>query len=89
MIQNPLFRQCLSSIPQEQKLQFELSFGVAEQISEILTKKGLSQKDLANLLHKRESEISKWMTGRHNFTIKTISQIESALDCKLIEVVKN
>ena len=36
MIQNALFRQCLAAIPEEQKAEFELSFGIAERISEVL-----------------------------------------------------
>lgn len=86
MIQNELFRQCLAAIPEEQKAEFELSFGIAERISEVLKTKNLTQKDLACLLHKRESEISKWMTGRHNFTIQTIAKIETALGCRLINI---
>lgn len=86
MVHNQLFRQCLAAIPEEQKAEFELSFGIAERISEILKKKNLTQKDFANQLHKRESEISKWMTGRHNFTMQTIAKIEIALGCKLISI---
>lgn len=84
MVQNELFRQCLSTIPEEQKAEFELSFGIAERISEVLKTKNITQKDFANQLHKRESEISKWLTGRHNFTMQTIAKIETALGCKLI-----
>ena len=36
MVHNQLFRQCLAAIPEEQKAEFELSFGIAERISEIL-----------------------------------------------------
>ena len=86
MIQNKLFRDCLAAIPAEQKAEFDLSFGIAERLSEILKEKGLTQKDFANQLHKRESEISKWMTGRHNFTMQTIAKIEIALGCKLISI---
>ena len=86
MIQNNLFRQCLAAIPEEQKKEFELSFGIAERISEVLKSKNLTQKDFANKMHKRESEISKWMTGRHNFTMQTITKIETALGCKLINI---
>ena len=64
MIQNKLFRQCLAAIPEEQQIEFELSFDIAERISEILKSKGLTQKEFASLLGKRESEISKWMTPR-------------------------
>ena len=88
MIQNPLFRQCLAAIPEEQQVEFELSFGIAERISEILKSKGLTQKDFARLLGKRESEISKWMTGRHNFTTQTIARIETALGDKVLMVVR-
>ena len=53
MIQNDLFRQCLAAIPEEQKTEFELSFGIAERISEVLKSKNLTQKDFANKMHKR------------------------------------
>lgn len=87
MIQNKLFRDCLASVPAEQKAEFELSFGIAERISEILRDKGLTPKDLARLLHKRESEISKWLTGRHNFTTQTIASIQTVLECNIICVM--
>ena len=86
MIQNKLFRDCLAAIPAEQKAEFDLSFGIAERISEILKTKGLTQKDFARLLNKRDSEISKWLTGRHNFTTQTIARIETALGSKLISI---
>ena len=79
MIQNKLFRDCLAAIPAEQKAEFDLSFGIAERIS-------LTQKDFARLLNKRDSEISKWLTGRHNFTTQTIALIETALGSKLISI---
>ena len=58
MIQNALFRQCLAAIPEEQKAEFELKFRIAERISEVLKAKNLTQKDFAQKLHKRESEIA-------------------------------
>ena len=86
MIQNKLFRDCLAAIPAEQKAEFELSYGIAERICEILKEKGLSQKDFASMLNKRESEISKWLTGRHNFTTQTIAKIQTALGCDIINI---
>ena len=62
MIQNVLFRQCLAAIPEEQKAEFELKFRIAERISEVLKAKNLTQKDFAQKLHKRESEIPfRWL----------------------------
>ena len=40
MIQNKLFRDCLAAIPAEQKAEFDLSFGIAERISEIQKARG-------------------------------------------------
>ena len=88
MIKNELLRQCLAAVPAEQKAEFELSYGIAERICDILRSRGMSQKELAGRLNKRESEISKWLTGRHNFTMQTIAKIETALGCKLVEVVR-
>ena len=88
MIQNKLFRDCLATIPEDQKAEFDLSFGIAERLSEILKDKGLTQKDLAKMLNKRDSEISKWLTGRHNFTTQTIASIQNALGCNLINIAR-
>ena len=86
-IECEVFRKALAGIPAEQKAQFELSFAIADRIDAILKSKGMSQKQFAQLLGKRESEISKWLTGRHNFTLQTIAKIETALGCKLIDIV--
>ena len=88
MVKNDLFRECLAAVPAEQRAEFEYSYGIAERISDVLKKKGLTQKDFAEKLHKRESEVSTWLTGRHNFTLQTIAKIETALGCKLVKVVR-
>ena len=85
-IECEVFRQALAEIPAEQKAQFELSFAIADRIDAVLKAKGMSQKKFAEQLGKRESEISKWLTGRHNFTLQTIAKIETALNCKLIHI---
>ncbi len=64
----------------------ELSFQIIDRIHDILVQKNLKQKDLAQLLGKKEAEISKWMRGTHNFTIDTIVAIERALDAPIVEV---
>lgn len=66
----------------------DLSFQIVDRIHFILVKKGLRQKDLAFLLNKKESEISKWMSGTHNFTIDTLCSIQSVLEEPIFEIVK-
>jgi hypothetical protein len=45
-----------------------------------------TQHDLALKLGKRDSEVSKWLTGRHSFTTKTIAKIETAIGERLIRL---
>lgn len=77
---------CISKETQET---IDLSFDIVDRIHQILESKGMSQKDFADLLGKKESEISKWMRGTHNFTISTIVKIEQALNCKILSVNKS
>ena len=65
----------------------DMSFQIVDRIHEILTEKGMKQKDLALLLGKKEAEISKWMRGTHNFTIDTLVSIEEALGAPILQVV--
>lgn len=87
MIQNKLFKECLDAIPADRMAEFELNFSIAERIAEILKQKGMTQRDLAKRLGKRESEISKWLTGRHNFTTSTLAKISYTLDSQIIAVI--
>lgn len=57
-----------------------ISMDLAAQISAHLKDKGWNQAKFAKKLKKEESEISKWLSGTHNFTVKTLALIESVLD---------
>lgn len=87
-VHNALFQQCLAEIPAAQRAEFELCQNIAERIDDIMHEKHLSQRDLAKLLGKRESEVSRWLTGRHNFTMKTIASISVILGEPVIVVPK-
>lgn len=70
----------------EVRRRVDLTFLIVDRIHSILEEKGLKQKDLASMLGKKESEISKWMRGTHNFTIDTITSIENALGTPILQV---
>lgn len=72
----------------ETRKRVDLSFMIVDRIHAILEERGLRQKDLATMLGKKESEISKWMRGTHNFTIETVSSIEDALGAPILQVVE-
>lgn len=62
------------------------NLAIAYKVRNILDEKGLSDKDLAKMLSKTPSEISKWLSGTHNFTGKSIIKMELALEERLIHV---
>lgn len=85
---DPLFNEVYSKIPEESRRMSAHSFAIAAHISEILERKGWSKTDLATALGKKNAEISKWMSGQHNFTIATIAKIEAVLGEDIISVKK-
>ena len=50
-----------------------------------LKEQGLSQVDFGKRIGKSDAEVSKWLSGNQNFTLRTLSKIENALG---IEIVK-
>ncbi|APZ47027.1 transcriptional regulator [Polaribacter reichenbachii] len=65
----------------------DYTFDLSNRIQFLLEQKSMDQKDLAKALGKNESEVSKWLSGSHNFTLKTVARIEDILGDKLIEIV--
>lgn len=85
-IQNDMFRSELEKIPAIERAEFELCQSIADKIDAVLKSKKMTQRDLARLTGKRESEVSKWLTGRHNFTMKTLALISNGLGQPILTV---
>jgi len=80
------FQEYISDVPREYDLFVSKSIEISDKIQKILKKNQLTQKQLSVKLEKKESEISKWVAGSHNFTLKTITKIESILNEELIKI---
>ena len=52
----------------------------------LLREKNISQKQLAKRMGKTEAEVSRWLGGTHNFTLRTIAKISDALGVKLLTI---
>lgn len=57
---------------------------ISQQVFAILEKKGWNQSDLANALGKSNAEISKWLSGSHNLTLRSIAKMEAILAADII-----
>lgn len=81
-----LFRQIVDETPAELKTQLRFSDSIAEKIDGILKERGMSQRELARNTGKTEAEVSRWLGGTHNFTLRTLAKISNVLGEDLIRV---
>ncbi len=81
-----LFRETIASIPQDVEKQVDWSFAIADKIAARLKELGLSQKDFALMVGKTQAEVSRWLSGTHNFTIRTLAKISTVLGQDFIRV---
>ena len=81
-----LFRQIVDETPAELKTQLRFSDSIAEKLAKLLKERGMSQGDLAKNTGKTEAEVSRWLGGTHNFTLRTLAKISTALGEDLITV---
>ena len=81
-----LFWQIIDETPAELKTQLRFSDSIAEKIDSLLKKRGMSQRELAKHTGKTEAEVSRWLGGTHNFTLRTLAKISTALGEDLITV---
>ena len=61
---------------------------VAAKIAEAAQNKGLTQKKLAALVNKTESEVSEYLSGERNMTIDAIADFEYALGITILNVAR-
>ncbi len=81
------FKSIISETPDDLKEEVRLSMDILDRIHELLEKKfNGKQKLLADKLGKSEAEVSKWLNGVQNFTIKTIAKLEIAFGEQIIAV---
>ena len=88
MKHNPVLQRQIAGLSPESVALSKLSFDVADRIAEILKRKKMNQKDLAVGMNKTEAEVSKWLGGTQNFTLKTLVAISVYPQEPILSVVK-
>lgn len=83
---NKIINEALEDITPEDMEKTRMSLDIAVRLHDILDEKGMTQKDLAALMGKKESEVSRWLTGMHNFTMKSIAKLHVALQTEILAV---
>lgn len=83
---NNQFKQMVSEVPENIQKETDLSFAIADRLDYLIKKKGLTKKQFAEAIGKRPSEITKWLSGQHNFTIRTLSILSAYFGQSLIQI---
>lgn len=82
-------KRIIDKTPEETKIFVELYTEIVLRINHLLKKKKYSQKNLADQLGKRPSEINKWLISEHNFTIKSLAKLQVELGEPIINIPGN
>lgn len=82
---NDKFQQMFSEVPQEIITEIDLSYAIANEIEMRMHKLGLTKKQFADALGKKPSEVTKWLSGQHNFTIRTLAMLSCFFGHPLIQ----
>lgn len=85
-MRNKLFQEALEQVPEHTRVFIRKYTDLVDRIHELMNERGYLQKDLAHALDKQESEISKWLSGSHNLTFRTIAKLEVALGAEIIAI---
>lgn len=86
IVELPDFEQMMEDLPADSKIFVDKSMAIASYISNVMRNREMKQKDLADRLGKSEAEVSKLLNGTHNYTLRSLSKLEAALDIEIIHV---
>lgn len=79
-------RELLGDITPEERAEARLSFEISNRLDALMHEKGLSKKQLADAIGKRPNEVTRWLSGEHNFTIATLSRLSTFFGQPIITV---
>lgn len=79
-------QRILDKTPRETEIFMGYYASIVVRVNHLIKERGFSQKKLAEKLDKSPSEISKWLSGSHNFTLQSISKLEAELGAPILNV---
>jgi transcriptional regulator with XRE-family HTH domain len=81
---SPLLLDLLEEVTPLEMEQTNVKMQLAANIEDLIRSKGWSKTRFASELGKSQPEISKWLSGAHNFTIDTLTHISMVLGVDII-----
>ena len=87
-MRSKIFQKILDETPKDVDLFVHWYADLLVRINQLLREKNINQKELAEKMDKKPSEISKWLKGEHNFTLRSLAKLSVELGEPLLEVPK-
>jgi ribosome-binding protein aMBF1 (putative translation factor) len=81
---SPILRRVQERIPVEVSEQNDRRMGLAVKIADTLRSRGITNQEFAFMMGKKASEVTRWLSGTHNFTTETLWQMERVLKIQLL-----
>lgn len=78
----------LKNTPKDVEIFVDWYADLVVRINQLLHENNINKKELAEKMDKKPSEISKWLSGEHNFTLRSLAKLSSELGEPLMEVPK-
>lgn len=72
-------RRIQEETPEEVRIFVRQYTDIVVRINQLMQARGYTQKQLAEKMNKKPSEINKWLKGNHNLTLKTLAKLEAEL----------
>lgn len=79
-------QEIFDEIPTELREETRLSFAISNRIDALMKERGLNRKQLADAIGKRPNEVTRWLSGEHNFTISTLAMLSTFFGQPIINV---
>ena len=80
------FKRMLEAVPADIQQEVDLEVAISNRINDLMVQRGLSKQQFAQALGKRPSEVTKWLSGQHNFTIRTLTLLSTFFGEPLVRI---
>ena len=81
-----LLDNLLEEITPEQQARTDCKMRIATIIDEVMKSEEINKKQFADKIGRKPSDITKWLSGTHNFTIETLIDIEQVLKIRILNL---
>ncbi|KQM36466.1 helix-turn-helix domain-containing protein [Chryseobacterium sp. Leaf201] len=85
-MRNKFLQEIINQTPKDTEIFVDKYSDIVLRINQILKEKNISQKELAESMGKNPSEVSKWLSGNHNLTLRSLAKLEAELGEVIIEI---